>query len=92
MAELQYCLGCPMWSNQQWVGELFTSNAKPADFLRQYSSVFNTVEGNTTFYALVSQPPRAAGGKIGPALFAIAALLWFRRTAGAGKFSQVIAW
>ncbi len=52
MVELQYYLGCPVWSNKQWVGELFTPNAKPADFLRQYSSVYNTVEGNTTFYAL----------------------------------------
>lgn len=52
MAELQYYLGCPIWSNKHWVGELFTADAKPADFLRQYSSVFNTVEGNATFYAL----------------------------------------
>jgi len=52
MAELQYYLGCPQWSNKQWVGELFTTDARPADFLQQYSSVFNTVEGNTTFYAL----------------------------------------
>ncbi len=52
MAELQYYLGCPVWSKKQWVGELFAADAKPADFLRQYSSVFNTVEGNTTFYAL----------------------------------------
>jgi uncharacterized protein YecE (DUF72 family) len=52
MAELQYHLGCPVWSKKQWVGELFTADAKPSDFLRQYASVFNTVEGNTTFYAL----------------------------------------
>lgn len=52
MAELQYYLGCPQWSNKSWVGELFTADAKPADFLGQYAAVFNTVEGNTTFYAL----------------------------------------
>jgi len=52
MAELHYYLGCPLWSNKRWIGELFTAEAKPADFLKQYSSVFNTVEGNTTFYAL----------------------------------------
>jgi len=52
MAELQYYLGCPQWSNKQWVGELFSAEAKPADFLQQYSAVLNTVEGNTTFYAL----------------------------------------
>jgi len=52
MAELQYYLGCPQWSNKQWIGELFSVEAKPAAFLRQYAAVFNTVEGNTTFYAL----------------------------------------
>jgi uncharacterized protein YecE (DUF72 family) len=52
MAGLQYYLGCPMWSNKRWTGELFTQDAGPAAFLKQYSSVFNTVEGNTTFYAL----------------------------------------
>lgn len=52
MAELQYYLGCPQWSNKSWVGELFTAEARPTDFLQQYASAFNTVEGNTTFYAL----------------------------------------
>ena len=48
-------LGCPIWSNKAWVGELFSADAKPAEFLRQYSSVFNTVEGNTTFYGLPTE-------------------------------------
>lgn len=52
MVELQYYLGCPQWSNKSWLGELFSAEAKPTDFLQQYSAVFNTVEGNTTFYAL----------------------------------------
>lgn len=47
-----YYLGCPIWGQKNWVGELFTRDAKPADFLRQYASVFNTVEGNTTFYGM----------------------------------------
>ena len=48
-------LGCPVWACPAWVGSLFTPDAKPRDFLAQYSSVFNTVEGNSTFYALPSQ-------------------------------------
>ncbi len=52
MDRFGYYLGCPIWSNKEWVGELFSSSAKPKEFLRQYASVFNTVEGNTTFYAL----------------------------------------
>lgn len=51
MSALPYYLGCPIWSKPEWVGTLFTPNAKPGDYLRQYASVFNTVEGNTTFYA-----------------------------------------
>ncbi|MBC7817585.1 MAG: DUF72 domain-containing protein [Planctomycetaceae bacterium] len=48
-------LGCPVWACPAWVGPFFTPDAKPRDFLKQYSSVFNTVEGNSTFYALPSR-------------------------------------
>ncbi|MCK7577878.1 MAG: DUF72 domain-containing protein [Chromatiales bacterium] len=44
--------GCPVWSNRDWVGELFAVNAKPSEFLCQYSAVFDTVEGNNRFYGL----------------------------------------
>lgn len=47
-----YHLGCPVWSNRDWIGDFFTANAKPGEFLRQYSAVFNTVEGNNCFYGL----------------------------------------
>ncbi|MDP6051149.1 MAG: DUF72 domain-containing protein [Candidatus Latescibacteria bacterium] len=50
-----YYLCCPIWGNKDWVGELFTRDAKPKDFLAQYTSVFNTVEGNTTFCGLPSE-------------------------------------
>ncbi|MEI2741001.1 MAG: DUF72 domain-containing protein [Candidatus Competibacter sp.] len=52
MALARYHLGCPVWSNRDWLGELFSADAKPRDFLRQYSSVFDTVEGNNCFYGL----------------------------------------
>lgn len=48
-------LGCPAWAHAPWRGSLFTADARREDFLPQYASVFNTVEGNSTFYAL---PPR----------------------------------
>lgn len=47
-------LGCPVWACEHWKGSLFTQKAPRADWLRQYSSVFQTVEGNSTFYALPS--------------------------------------
>jgi uncharacterized protein YecE (DUF72 family) len=52
MAIARYYLGCPVWSNRDWIGEFFTPESKPGDFLRQYSAVFNTVEGNHCFYGL----------------------------------------
>ena len=51
----KYHLGCTGWSLKDWVGNFFTDEAKPDDFLRQYSSVFNAVEGNTTFYNVPSR-------------------------------------
>jgi uncharacterized protein YecE (DUF72 family) len=47
-------IGCPVWAVEHWRGSLYTSNASRASWLSQYSAVFNTVEGNSTFYALPS--------------------------------------
>lgn len=47
---MPYHLGCSLWSLPDWKGRFFTENAKPREFLSQYASVFNSVEGNTTFY------------------------------------------
>lgn len=48
----RYYLGCPGWGMKSWVGRLFPPGTKDRDFLARYAEVFNTVEGNTTFYAL----------------------------------------
>ncbi len=50
----RYFLGCPGWGVKTWVGRLFPPGTRPQDFLSRYAEVFNTVEGNTTFYALPS--------------------------------------
>ncbi len=44
-------LGCPVWANTSWKQSVFSAQCSAADFLPQYSQVFNSVEGNTTFYA-----------------------------------------
>lgn len=46
----KYHIGCTGWSLRQWKGSFYTKDAKPDDFLKQYATVFNSVEGNTTFY------------------------------------------
>ncbi len=45
-------IGCPVWACDHWRGSLFTAKASREDWLKQYSSVFSTVEGNSTFYAI----------------------------------------
>lgn len=45
-------IGCPVWACDHWRGALYTSKASRADWLAQYSKIFHTVEGNSTFYAL----------------------------------------
>ncbi|MCS6774373.1 MAG: DUF72 domain-containing protein [Anaerolineae bacterium] len=45
-------VGCPMWGVRAWVGSFFPPGTRPAEFLSAYSRRMNTVEGNTTFYAL----------------------------------------
>ncbi len=40
-----------MWANERWKGGLFPENSRSSDYLAHYSRYFNSVEGNTTFYA-----------------------------------------
>ena len=48
----QYYIGCPVWACESWVGKIFPRGARRADWIKHYSRCFNTVEGNTTFYAM----------------------------------------
>ncbi|WP_323751404.1 DUF72 domain-containing protein [Marinobacter sp.] len=47
---LPYYLGCPQWQDPAWNTQLPTGGTA----LGRYARVFNTVEGNTTFYATPS--------------------------------------
>ena len=44
-------VGCPVWACEGWVGSLYSSR-KRERWLPEYSQVFSTVEGNSTFYAM----------------------------------------
>lgn len=47
-------LGCPVWACPHWAGKVYPARTPRKDWLAWYSSTFNTVEGNSTFYALPS--------------------------------------
>jgi uncharacterized protein YecE (DUF72 family) len=49
-----FYIGCPVWGYKDWVGKIFPARTPASEFLRLYSQQFNTVEGNTTFYATPS--------------------------------------
>ncbi len=51
----KFYLGCAVWSYKGWVGNFYPPKTKPKDFLKLYCEKFNTVEGNTTFYAVPGQ-------------------------------------
>ena len=44
-------IGCPVWACEGWVGSLYSSKRRER-WLPEYSQVFDTVEGNSTFYAM----------------------------------------
>ena len=46
-----YFLGCPQWKHLAWREHVFTTQTRVQDLLLAYAQLFNTVEGNTTFYA-----------------------------------------
>ncbi|MEM7791939.1 MAG: DUF72 domain-containing protein [Verrucomicrobiota bacterium] len=49
---LPYFLGCPAWSISEWRGRFLPEGTPQWAFLNEYSKVFNSVEGNSFFYAL----------------------------------------
>ena len=62
-------LGGPIWSNADWIGNFFTDDAQSEQFLQQYASVFNAVEGNNTFYGLPSDETAQRWAASVPATF-----------------------
>jgi uncharacterized protein YecE (DUF72 family) len=45
-------VGCSGWSYADWVGHFYPKNTQPKDFLKLYSSVFNVVEIDSSFYRM----------------------------------------
>lgn len=45
-------LGCQGWNYPSWVGPFYPSRTRAADFLTVYARAFNTVEVDSTFYAV----------------------------------------
>ena len=45
-------LGCPVFSCPAWNGSVYPRGTAPTKRLHWYSRMFNTVEGNSTFYGL----------------------------------------
>ncbi|WP_245335224.1 DUF72 domain-containing protein [Shewanella sp. WXL01] len=53
MSSSQLYLGLPMWSHSHWQHSVY-QQCQQSERLARYAQVFNTVEGNTTFYATPS--------------------------------------
>lgn len=45
-------VGCPIWSQKEWIGKIYPPNAQSKDFLRYYAEQFNAIELNTTHYRI----------------------------------------
>lgn len=62
-------VGCPMWAHKPWIGTFFAAQTRQPQLLAAYSSAFDTVEGNTTFYALPAPATVARWAEQTPARF-----------------------
>ena len=45
-------VGCPIWSCKGWIGSVYPPKTKPQDFLKHYAAKYETIELNSTFYAV----------------------------------------
>jgi uncharacterized protein YecE (DUF72 family) len=48
-------VGCSGWSYEDWVGPFYPEQTKPKDYLRIYSSAFDAVEIDSSFYRIPNQ-------------------------------------
>lgn len=46
----KFYIGCAKWGRKDWLGKLYPPKTKEKDFLHYYSTVFNSIEFNGTFY------------------------------------------
>jgi uncharacterized protein YecE (DUF72 family) len=45
-------IGCQGWNYDAWIGPFYPDGTRPVDFLRVYARAFDTVEVDSTFYAI----------------------------------------
>ena len=45
-------VGCPIWTNKDWLGSYFPLGIKEQDYLLYYAQQFNSLELNTTHYRI----------------------------------------
>lgn len=48
-------VGCSGWSYEDWVGPFYPKDSKPKDYLKHYSTVFDCVEIDSSFYRIPNQ-------------------------------------
>lgn len=59
--------GTSSWSDKSWVGSFYPAGTRPADFLPIYAQTFDTVEADTTYYAVPDERVvRGWEGKLPP--------------------------
>lgn len=62
-------IGMAMWSHHHWQDSVYGGNAATTERLARYAQVFNSVEGNTSFYATPLQTVAADWAAAVPASF-----------------------
>lgn len=65
-------VGTQGWNYDAWVGTFYPEGTRPADFLTVYSRAFDTVEVDSTFYAVPPAKTIRAWGERTPASFSFA--------------------
>ena len=49
-------VGCPIWTNKEWLGSYFPLGVKEPEYLHYYARQFNSLELNTTHYRIPDAP------------------------------------
>ena len=66
VGEVQYRVGCSGWAYKHWKDLFYPHGLRQADWFRHYSSVFDTVEINNSFYRTPTEETFKAWGEQSP--------------------------
>ena len=86
--ETKVFCGCAKWNMKSWIGVHYPEKTRQADFVKEYTKLFNSIELNSTFYRLSRSSIQSWTEEVGDADFTFCPK-WSRRVSHLKRLNDV---